>query len=93
MKKIGIVASLFFAFLLIFGASNFLGTQGVQAAAMSIELMVADLAANYVSNTGHPDTGGTGEVTVTVEDGDPGLGTITVSKLPTSVETRVSRMV
>ena len=79
MKKIGIVASLFFAFLLIFGASNFLGTQGVQAAAMSIELMVADPAANYVSNTGHPDTGGTGSVKVTVVDGVTGLTNRSVS--------------
>ena len=76
MKKIGIVASLFFAFLLIFGASNFLGTQGVQAAATSITLMAgADPAANYVSNTGD---GGTGSVTVTVED-TSGQGMISVS--------------
>ena len=68
MKKIGIVASLFFAFLLIFGASNFLGTQGVQAAAMSIELTVADDDANYVSNTG----GVTGSVIVTVVDTEIG---------------------
>jgi hypothetical protein len=76
VKKIGIVASLFFAFLLIFGASNFLGTQGVQAAATSITLMAgADPAANYVSNTG---TGGTGLVTVMVVD-ETGLTNRSVS--------------
>jgi hypothetical protein len=76
VKKIGIVASLFFAFLLIFGASNFLGTQGVQAAATSIMLTVHDPAANYVSNTG---TGGTGSVEVTVLDDVIGLTNRSVS--------------